>query len=49
MVVAISKMRCGCYAHLSKNNYYNEAPKAGFLTLIMNENTLGIQKPNARR
>ena len=45
MVVAISEKRCGCYAHFSKHNDYNEAPKF-FLTLLMNSKTLDIQKPN---
>ena len=48
MVVAISEKRCGCYVHKSKQNGYNEAPKA-FLTLLMNAKTLDIQKPNSRR
>jgi hypothetical protein len=48
MVVAISEKRCGCYMHLSEHNDYNEAPEA-FLTLLMNEKTLDIQKPNPRR
>ena len=42
MVVAIYGKRCGFYAHLSKNNDYNEASKA-FLTLLMNAKTLDIQ------
>ena len=48
MVIAISKKRCGCYAHMYEQNYYNEAPEA-FLTLLMNSKTLDIQKPNPRR
>jgi hypothetical protein len=48
MVVVISEKRCGCYAHTFENNDYNEAPDA-FLTLLMNEKTLDIQKPNPRR
>jgi hypothetical protein len=48
MVVAIFEKRCGYYAHPSEQNDYNEAPEA-FLTLLMNEKTLDIQKPNPRR
>jgi hypothetical protein len=48
MVVAISEKRCGCYAHPSEKNDYNEAPEA-FLILLMNAKTLDIQKPNPRR
>jgi hypothetical protein len=48
MVVAISEKRCGCYAHPSEQNDYNEAPEA-FLILLMNAKTLDIQKPNPRR
>ena len=48
MVVAISKKRCGWYAHMSEKNYYNEDPEA-FLTLLMNAKILDIQKPNPRR
>ena len=48
MVVVISEKRCGCYAHFSKNNDYNEAPEA-FLILLMNAKTPDIQKPNPRR
>jgi hypothetical protein len=48
MVVVISEKRCGCYAHLSEKNDYNEAPEA-FLTLLMNAKTIDIQKPNPRR
>jgi hypothetical protein len=36
-----------CYAHMSKQNDYNEAPKA-FLALLMNSKTLDIQKPKPR-
>jgi hypothetical protein len=43
MVVAISEKRCGCYAHRSKNNYYNEVPDV-FLTLLINAKTLDIKK-----
>jgi hypothetical protein len=48
MVVAIVEKRCGCYAHLSKKNDYNEAPEA-FLILLMNAKTLDIQKLNPRK
>jgi hypothetical protein len=48
MVVVISEKRCGCYAHLSEKNDYNEAPKE-FLTLIVNAKTLELQNPNPRR
>jgi hypothetical protein len=48
MVVAISKKICGCYAHMSEKNDYNESLEA-FLTLLMNSKTLDIQKPNPRR
>ena len=48
MVVAISQKGCGCYAHPSEQNDYNEALDA-FLTLLMNEKTLDIQKSNPRR
>jgi hypothetical protein len=41
MVVAISEKRCGCYAHSSDQNDYNEAPEA-FLKLLMNSKTLDI-------
>ena len=47
MVVAISEKRCGCYAHPSEKNDYNEAPEAFFI-LLMNAKTLDIQKPNPR-
>jgi hypothetical protein len=48
MVVAISKKRFFFYTHLSQQNDYNEALEA-FLTLLMNDKTLDIQKPNLRR
>jgi hypothetical protein len=48
MVVAIFDKRCGCYEHPFEKNDYNEAPKV-FLTLLINEKTLDIQKPNPRR
>jgi hypothetical protein len=48
MVVAISEKRCGCYVHSSKQNPYNEAPKA-LLTLLMNAKTPDIQKTNPKR
>jgi hypothetical protein len=48
MVVAISEKICGCYVHPSEKNDYNEAPK-DFLTLLMIDKTLDIQKPNPRR
>jgi hypothetical protein len=48
MVVAIFEKRCGYYAHLPEHNDYNEAPEA-FLILLMNVETLDIQKPNPRR
>jgi ribosome biogenesis GTPase A len=48
MVVVISEKRCGCYTHPYEKNDYNEALEA-FLTLLMNEKTLDIQKPNPKR
>ena len=48
MVVAIFEKRCGYYMHLSEQDDYNEAPNS-FLTLLMNEKNLDIQKPNPRR
>ena len=48
MVVAISERVCGCYAHPSEHNDYNEAPEA-FLILLMNSKNLDIQKPNPIR
>ena len=48
MVIAIFEKRCGFYAHLSKNNDYNEALEA-ILTLLKNAKTLDIQKPNSKR
>jgi ribosome biogenesis GTPase A len=48
MVVSIYEKRCGCYAHPSEKNDYNEASKA-FLILLMNAKALDIQKPNHRR
>ena len=42
MVVAISKKRCGCYAHPFEQNDYNEAPETFFI-LLMNSKTLDIQ------
>jgi hypothetical protein len=47
MVVAISEKRCGCYMHMYEKNDYKEALEA-FLTLLINEKTLDIQKPNPR-
>ena len=41
MVVVISEKRCGCYAHPSEKNDYNEFPEA-FLTFFMNFKTLDI-------
>jgi hypothetical protein len=48
MVVVIFEKRCGYYAHMSEQNYYNEALEA-FLILLVNAKTLDIQKPNPRR
>jgi hypothetical protein len=48
MVVAISKKRCGFYAHPYEHNDYNEALEE-FLILLMNDKTIDIQKPNTRR
>jgi hypothetical protein len=48
MAVAILEKRCGCYAHPSEKNDYNEALEEFFI-LLMNAKTLDIKKPNPRR
>jgi hypothetical protein len=45
MVVAISEKICGCYAHTSEENDYNETPEV-FLILLMNAKSIDIQKLN---